>query len=391
MKFKILPLILASAFAVSGSAVGQSSPTPYEIDGILPLTGPQTFSGRAELQTLQIIEASVNKSGGIGGRPIHFVISDDQSSPQTTVQLTNELIAKQVPLIMGTSSTANCLAQMPLVAKDGPVTYCLSPGVRPPEGGYVFSASVFAADLASVFIRYFRLRGWNRIAIITSTDASGQTMEHYFDQVLTQPENKGVVVVDHEHFAPLDLSVAAQLERIKAANPQAVITWTTGTPFGTVLRGIKDAGIDVPIGGGNGNMTYAQMTQYVNIIPKQLFFPGQAGVNTLLGQGAWRTAQVAYFNAFKAAGVRPDLANSQAWDPALLFIDALKHAGLSANAAQLHGYIENLHDWPGVYGVYDFRDGSQRGIGQNATIMYTWDTGKADFAVASKPAGYLLR
>jgi branched-chain amino acid transport system substrate-binding protein len=388
MKLRVLALIVAFVLAIGGSAWAQSTATPYEIDGILPLTGPQTFSGRAELQTLQIIEASVNKAGGIGGRPIHFMISDDQSSPQTTVQLTNELIGKQVPMIMGTSSTANCLAQMPLVAKDGPVTYCLSPGVRPPEGSYVFSASVFAADLAAVFVRYFRLRGWNRIAIISSTDASGQTFERYFDQAVAQPENKGVVAVDHEHFAPLDLSVAAQLARIKAANPQAIIAWTTGTPFGTVLRGIKDAGIDLPIGGGNGNMTYAQMTQYASIMPKQLYFPGQAGVNTLLGRGAWRAAQVVYFNAFKAAGARPDLANSQAWDAALLYIDALKHTGLSANAAQIHAYIEGLHDWAGVYGIYDFRDGSQRGIGQNSTIMYTWDIEKADFAVTSKPGGY---
>jgi hypothetical protein len=39
--------------------------------------------------------------------------------------------------------------------------------------------------------------------------------------------------------------------------------------------------------------------------------------------------------------------------------------------------------------IYDFRDDSQRGIGQNAMIVYRWDDANETFAVASHASGNL--
>ena len=74
----------------------------------------------------------------------------------------------------------------------------------------------------------------------------------------------------------------------------------------------------------------------------------------------------------------------------MLILDGFRHAGLGATAAQLHDYIENLHGWTGIYGVYDFRDGSQRGLGGQSAALFQWDAGKNDFALASGPGGSTL-
>jgi branched-chain amino acid transport system substrate-binding protein len=383
-------LVAGIAALLVSPQIASSQTAPFEIYGILPLTGTYAFNGSAERTSLQIIEDTTNKGGGIGGRPIKFVILDDASNPFTTVQLTNDLIAKKVPAIIGSSSSAACAAQLPIVENNGPLTYCLSPSIRPKAGSYVFSACVFVNDLSAAMLRNFRLRGWKRIAVITSTDATGALFDQYYDKTVALPENKSIVTVAREHFGVTDVSVAAQLEKIRAANPQVIVTWTAGPPFGTLLRGIRDAGLDLPVASSNADMTYAQMTQYAQFLPKMLFFPNQAGVSAPVGTGAWRAAQVSYFNAFKAIGTRPDSASSQSWDPAMLILDGFRHAGLGATAAQLHDYIENLHGWTGIYGVYDFRDGSQRGLGGQSAALFQWDAGKNDFALASGPGGSTL-
>ncbi len=55
-------------------------------------------------------EALANKSGGIGGRALHFAVQDDGSSPQVAVQLASGLIQKHVALILGPTLVGPCRA-----------------------------------------------------------------------------------------------------------------------------------------------------------------------------------------------------------------------------------------------------------------------------------------
>ena len=89
---------------------------------------------------------------------------------------------------------------------------------------------------------------------ITSTDASGQDADRALDAALSLPENKSTFqVVAREHFNPTDISVSAQIAHIKASNAQVLIAWTTGTPVGTVFRGVTEGGLDIPVVTTNGN------------------------------------------------------------------------------------------------------------------------------------------
>src|SRR5262245_49951529 len=82
----------ACALAVCALALGgpgTRAADPYKIHVILPLTGGAAFLGKGEQQALQLFEKLVNQESGINGQPIEFVYHDDQTSPQTTVQIAN--------------------------------------------------------------------------------------------------------------------------------------------------------------------------------------------------------------------------------------------------------------------------------------------------------------
>jgi branched-chain amino acid transport system substrate-binding protein len=320
---------------------------PYDLDVILSLTGGASFLGKAEQQALQLVEKWANENGGIGGRPLHLVFHDDQSTPQVAVQLASQVVAGKKPAVeIGANLVAMCNAMAPLMA-GGPLMYCLSPGIHPAEGAYVFTSSVSTVDLSRALIRHWRMKGWTRIAVMTSTDASGQDAEKGINLNLALPENKEVTVVAREHFNPTDVSVSAQIENIKAAQPQAFIAWSTGAPIGTIFKGIVQAGLDVPVGTTDGNMTFAQMTQYAAFLPKELFIPASEWAmhgTDLKREPAVLAAQERFRSVFKAAGVTPDVAAALAWDPAMIVIDALRKLGPGAGAAQLRDHNAHLKD-----------------------------------------------
>ena len=106
-----------------------------------------------------------------------------------------------------------------------------------------------------------------------------------------------------------------------------------------------------------------------------------------LRPGPIKTVQIKYFNAIREAGLTPDFASALTWDPAMIIIDALRHVGKDATAEQLHSYIEQLHSWPGVCAMYDFRDNGQRGLAQNAMLIYRWDQTRNAFVVPSANGG----
>ena len=102
-----------------------------------------------------------------------------------------------------------------------------------------------------------------------------------------------------------------------------------------------------------------------------------------------RDAQTVWVNAFRKLNVRPDVGHSLVFDPAMLFVDALRHVGPSATSEQLRDYILAQHSWVGTNGVYDFAAGDQRGLGDGAIVMARWDAAKGTWDQVSAPKGAL--
>jgi branched-chain amino acid transport system substrate-binding protein len=377
---------LGLAMVALAAAMPALAADDYEINVILPMSGGGSFLGKAEQQSLQLVEKSTNDTGGIQGRNLKFVFHDDQSSPQTAVQLASQIIAQKPAVMIGSSIVGMCNAMAPLMSA-GPVQYCLSPGIHPAAGSYTFTSSVSTHDLGRALIRFYRMKGWTKIAIITSTDASGQDADKGFDETLALPENKDVVAVSRQHFNPTDVSVSAQIETIKAAGPQALIAWSTGGPIATIFKSIVQAGLEVPVGTTDGNMTFAQMKQYADFLPKQLYIPAAEWVTYSTGSAKdpdVAKAQAHFAEVFKAAGQVPDVASALSWDPAVTVVEALRKLGPAATAAQLRDYLGKLK---GFAGVYDFTKDAQRGLDVDDAVVTLWNPEAKGWEPKSQPAG----
>lgn len=226
--------------------------------------------------------------------------------------------------------------------------------------------------------------------MLTTTDASGQTADADFPKVVKLPENKDLSIVAAEHFNASDVSVTAQLVRIKALNPQILVVWAPGTPFGTALRGMRDVGTAIPVMTTGANMSMAVMKQYAALLPADLYFIGGPFLGNVGSNPQIKAAETVFFGAIKPRGIPSDELSGMAWDPANIVVDALRHLGPAADADQLRKYIANLGDFGGIRGVYDFR-GNQRGLSDKDLVILRWDGEKTTWVAESKFGGTPLR
>lgn len=390
-----LTMMLAAMTVVMMQPVAPSrAADPYNVSVVLPMTGGASFVGLGQKDTLEALAAYVNKNGGIQGRDLHFAFRDDQSSPQVAVQLTTETLSDHPAVIMGSSLVGMCLAMAPLM-QDGPVHYCLSPAIHPKPDSYTFSASADSIDQIAAVMRYYRMKGWTKLAVLDTTDASGQDGDRAIETVLNYPENKGVMTkIVHEHFNPPDISVAAQIERIKGSGAQALIAWVTGAPAATVFKGMIQAGLDIPAAPTSGNQTFASMAQWESFLPKQLIlasalYPEHEGIVKL--DPAMEKAQHDMYAILKERNLKADNMVATSWDAGLIVVAGLRKLGPTATAAQLKSFIANLTGFEGVDGIYDFKKYPQRGLGPEASTVTTYDPKTKAWVWLSKPGGEPLK
>ncbi|HLI25376.1 MAG TPA: ABC transporter substrate-binding protein, partial [Acidimicrobiales bacterium] len=307
-----------------------------------------------------------------------------------SVSLASPLISQVPLLIIGSVTTVDRPVDA-LVTSNGPVIYDLSPGDHPGRGTYVYSSGNSTVNQAQAFINFAESKGWHHIGAITSTDASGQDGWKSIQKAVSG-SNGAVTVTDHETFAPTAVSVTTQLSKIKATNPQALMVWTTGTPFSTVAKGMQQVGLNLPTMTTNGNESYKELTSISSELPSQLYFPSsQFQVPPSQLNSAAATAVTNFVSAMKAAGQPvPDEGDALAWDPGLIFISALKKVGINASASKIHSYIASLSDFEGVNGTYNFTDPSvpdNRGLTIQSVYITQWNSSSDNWVAVSGPAG----
>lgn len=368
---------------------GARAADPYEIHVILPLTGGGAFIGAGIKANYEAVESVVNKGGFIADRPLKFVFDDDQTSPQRDVQIANSVFAAKPAIVLGSAIVGLCNAMAPLAA-NGPALYCLSPSFQAAPGGYTFSAGPSTEDQVAALIRYFRMKGWTRLGVLNSIDTTGQNADKAIQRALALDENKPMKLVEHQHFNPTDVSVTAQMERIKGAGAQGLIAWTTGAQVATVFKAMIQADLNIPIGTSSGNQTFAQMEQYVSFLPKQLLigsglFPEHDGLVQLDPRIERQLRDMRA--AMKARNVNPDISTTVAWDTGLLVAEGLKKLGPKATAAQMRDHIRSLADFAGIDGIYDFKAHPDRGLGPESATVVTYDASGKRWKWLSKPGG----
>jgi branched-chain amino acid transport system substrate-binding protein len=86
----------------------------------MALTGPLAANGKQALLGAKIWEETVNKKGGLLGRPVKLIYYDDQSNPSTVPGIYTKLIdVDKVDLVVGPYATAQIAPAMPVVIQKG--------------------------------------------------------------------------------------------------------------------------------------------------------------------------------------------------------------------------------------------------------------------------------
>ena len=383
----LLALLAASA---SPGARAQDR-APYELDAIFSVTGPAAFIGAPAGQAFKVIESYVNATGGIHGRPIRMNVLDDQTNPQVAVQLVNGLTAKHVAVMIGPMATASCNAVVTLLAQ-GPVAYCVSPFISPPSGGFMFVQGGSPIDGGVVTLRYLKARGLRRVAMLDATDATGQSLDRATEAAFSYPEFRSMQLVSHQHFSPQDVSVAAQVAQLKAANPQALISWNLGTAFSTVAHGLHESGLDaLPLIEAGGNASANQVKALAGFMPTDMhFLVSPIWAEDSRVPKAVKDQETLFRRVMHDAGLPSDGAYASDWDITMVVIDALRHLPPDPSAEQVRNYIAHIDHLVQPNGIYDFRFGNQSGAGQTIFILVHWDPAANRFASSSAPGGQPL-
>ena len=107
---------VAATAVIYGAAAGlgalsAQAAEPIKIGFVTEMTGPWAFFGTSCVNGLKMGEKEVNDAGGALGRPLEFVVADNQTNPQQAVAASRSLDTQdKVVALSGPTSSDNALA-----------------------------------------------------------------------------------------------------------------------------------------------------------------------------------------------------------------------------------------------------------------------------------------
>ena len=251
-------LALASFLVVSAAPpppAGAAS-EPYLIGATVSESGPGATLGRPEADSMQMAVDEINKSGGVNGHPLQITILDDESSGTAAVNNTRKLLDGHVIAILGPSLTQTTLPLLPLVtqAKVPMISFASSAQVIQPvaDRQWIFKMPITDFHVAQAMQEYMRKKKTTKVAVIYRDDDYGKTgLSHFKDA----GANFGIEVVDAEAINARASDATTQLTHIKAANPQAIVCWTTLPSAAVIIKAYRELGVTTPIYYSDGAAT----------------------------------------------------------------------------------------------------------------------------------------
>lgn len=347
------------AIALSGcSSTAASASDDYTIGLISSQTGPGSQLGVGELQGAELAVQHINAAGGIEGHQVKLVTADDQSNPSQTVLQARKMLGN-VDALIGPSTSGPCKALTPQATRGQLVDYCLSPGIKPSE--YQWSSSAATVDLVKTLVDYWKSHGITRIALLSSTDASGMDGAESVREAVA--ETPGMTLAVAATFTPDAVSVVSQFQRIAAAKPQAVVVWSTGAGAGVAFQGMSQVGLKVPVATTDGNLTYAFIQRIKNFLPDPLLIPATRDFwdDSAYADPTVKALEDKYHQGYIAKyGEAPDFGPGVAYDAVQLVAHAIGKAG--GDPAKVKSALESTTDFPGVVGTYTFSKTDHRGL-----------------------------
>jgi branched-chain amino acid transport system substrate-binding protein len=184
----------------------------------------------------------LNEKGGIRGEKIKLVSLDDGFNPDRTVDNTKALIEQNVLALVGYRGTANLLKIAPLVQAAGIAEVGNTAGAKSLRDPYVpnlFHLRASTTDEVEAGVAHAWTIGVTRIAAVFQDDPFGKEALEALNAALKKRGGAPVVV------APVprgSVDVAAALDAVVAAKPQAVFFLGQSKPAAALIKGMHAKG-----------------------------------------------------------------------------------------------------------------------------------------------------
>lgn len=355
-------LLLAVVLIWSGCAKKEEPKTPYKIGGIFAITGPASFLGEPERNSMELLAEQINARGGINGHPIELVIYDTEGDAIKAVLSANDLIEKDnVLAIVGPSRSGTTLAVMPIVEKaQVPLISCAaSVKITTPVKKWVFKTPQTDVMAVATIYEYMKGQGIEKIAILTVSDAFGDSGRQ---QLLQQASDYGYEIVADERFGAKDTDMTPQLTKIRALQPEAIICWGTNPGPAVVAKNMRQLGIEIPLYQSHG-VASKKFIDLAGEAANGIILPvGKILVaGDLLDSDPQKLTLQKYIADYES---RHEIAVSgfggYAWDGLQILAQALEEA--EADRAKIRDEIERISGYVGITGIFRFSPQDHNGL-----------------------------
>jgi len=259
--------LLAALLSFAGLAVAQApSGPPIRIGSTLALTGPLSATAQVHKIVGEIYIEQANKRGGWLGRPLEWVLKDDQSKPDLARTLYEQLVTvDKVDLLMGPYATGAILSAMGVAQRYNKVLVHHTFGIP----------SLAKYDMA--------FPAWS-----LGSDPANTVPNTLFDALAAGPKPPKTIAVVTSKFPSIQFMSAGAREVAKKRGLQEVLflEWDFGNrDFGPIANRIKDAKPDFVFVGAiglDGNLLLDAMKK-IDYVPPQHFYlyPSPAPLVTL--------------------------------------------------------------------------------------------------------------
>ena len=263
MKKRVLSLSLALAMAASLTACGSSSSTTettaaaaadattaaagasseassdkvFKIGGIGPVTGAAAVYGLAVKNGAQIAVDEINAEGGINGYQIEFNFQDDEHDAEKSVNAYNTLKDWGMQMLMGTVTSAPCVAVADKTMADN--MFQITPSgssVECAQNPNVFRVCFSDPDQGAASATYIAENKLaDKIAVIY--DSSDVYSSGIYERFASEAANHGLDIVAAEAFtADSNKDFSTQLQKAKDAGADLVFLPIYYTEASLILK-----------------------------------------------------------------------------------------------------------------------------------------------------------
>jgi len=348
----------------------------YKIGCVFAITGPASWLGEPERNTVVMAAEMINENGGIDGVPIELFIEDTVGDETKTVNAVKKLInSDQVLAIIGPSRSGTTMAVIPIVEKaEVPLISCAAAeAIVNPIKKWVFKTPQLDNHAVDRIYGYMKDHGINKVAIMSGTTGFGDQGRK---QLQNLADDYGITIVADETYGPADTDMTAQLTKIRGTDAEAVVNWSIVPAQVIVAKNMVQLGMDVPLflSHGFGNIKYVEAAGEA---AEGIIFPAGRllAVDTVPDSHPQKKVLSEYKKLYEEKYNEPvSTFGGHAWDAMWILKNVLEKAG--ADKAAIRDAIENTKKFAGTGGVFNYSKTDHNGLTKEAFEMLTVKNGQ---------------